>query len=247
MRRLSMIAVLAVVVLVAAPAAFAVTITLNGAGTSYIKTVADAGTLTASVLTVNPASLPTAGAPPSSVDGANVASTTYNLSNAGFNITFSHDRAAPYASFVQSYGHIFFSPATNVNYVLSGAYSSNATDTGTSTLMTAQIYDYSTSDNVFMNDQYSSTTSGESFVLGQTGGDNSNQLVGSLTGSLIAGHHYDLYFMDYINSTPYAGTTAAQATGYLNLTFVPEPSTAALLGVSFTGLAAAGRKRRSAR
>jgi hypothetical protein len=246
MRRLSMIAVLAVVVLVAAPAAFAVTITLNGAGTSYIRTVADAGTLTASVLTVNPASLPTAGAPPPAVDGANVASTTYNLSNASFNLTFSHDRGAAYASFAQSYGHIFFSPATDVNYVLSGAYSSNATDTGTSTFMTAEIYDYSTSDSVFINGQYSVTTSGESFVLGQTGGDSSNQLAGSLTGSLIAGHQYDLYFMDYINSTPNAATTAAQATGYLNLTFVPEPTTAALLGLGFTGLAAAGRKRRSA-
>jgi len=247
MRRLSMIAVLAVVVLVAAPAAFAVTITLNGAGTSYIRTVADAGTLTASVLTVNPASLPTAGAPPPAVDGANVASTTYNLSNASFNLTFSHDRGAAYASFAQSYGHIFFSPATDVNYVLSGAYSSNATDTGTSTLMTAQIYDYTFSESVFTNDQYSVTTSGESFVLGQTDGDHTNILAGSLTGSLIAGHQYDLYFMDYIHSSPNPATTAAQATGYLNLTFVPEPSTAALLGLGLTGVATAGRKRQSAR
>jgi len=246
MRRLSMIVLLALVALVAAPAAFAVTITLNGAGTSYIKTVADAGTLTASVQTVNPASLPTAGAPPSVVDGANVASTTYNLSNASLNITFSHDRAALYGSFAQSYGHIFFSPDTDVNYVLSGAYASNATDANTTTFMTAQIFDYNTFSSLFINDQYSVTTSGESFMLGQTGGDSSNQLVGSLTGTLIAGHQYDLYFMDYINSTPYAATTAAQATGYLNLTFVPEPTSTALLGVSFAGLAAAGRKRRSA-
>ena len=243
MRRLSTIALLVLAVLVTAPAAFAAIITLNDAGTSSIEAIADDAIGSDSQQVAFPISLPAAGGL-TATDGTSSSTTTYNLSNDGFNFTSDGVRDATLDSLAMSTGAIYFSSSTNVNYVLSGTYVSDATE-ASGTYMSASIYDETDSIFVFDNLQESSSTPGQSFTLGQVGGDFDNFLTSSLAGTLIAGHQYVFRFDQYIYSSTADATTSAHAIGYVNLALVPEPTTAALLGLGLTGVAAAGRQRRS--
>ena len=96
---------------------------------------------------------------------------------------------------------------------------------------------------LFENIQQSDATPNEFFTLGLTGGDANNTLTGSLTGTLIAGREYQLFFDAFTQSQPTAGGSAT-ASGFFRLTFVPEPSTLLLATIGLLGLGWYGWRRR---
>jgi hypothetical protein len=142
---------------------------------------------------------------------------------------------------------------TDTTYSLSGMFS--ATDVGSPGRVYSNVllYDQGAGTMLFQdwNDSYS--TANESFILGVAGdGDVSNFTIGSLTGNLLAGHNYRLFFKDFIQAYPTADQ-GASATGCVTLaiggatgggscgTSVPAPAPLALFGL---GLLALGIRRK---
>jgi hypothetical protein len=137
--------------------------------------------------------------------------------------------------------HVTFVLDANVGYSLDGAYT--ALDAiGQYVHFFAYLYDNTSDAYVFNSDQSSLSTPNESFTLGLSGGDYNNDLIGSLPGTLVAGHGYD--FTVHADIGDYdSHNVAAAASGFVNLIFVPEPTTALLLASGLLGLAARGRRR----
>ena len=131
---------------------------------------------------------------------------------------------------------IYFTPTANVDYLISGAYAAQDDD-GRQFGLYAQIYDTTTSTQIYRSDQESFSTSNESFVLGGSGGDTNNFSFGSPAGTLIGGHTYFVYFDAGIVAYPTESSVQADASGYVTLAFVPEPNTAALVIAGLLGLA----------
>ncbi|MBW2267847.1 MAG: PEP-CTERM sorting domain-containing protein [Deltaproteobacteria bacterium] len=221
--------------------ASALTVTLNGSGTSYLTSTATDVSGPSSSETVNPAALPYSYTS-TNVDGGASSESVYALTNAGFDITLDHSRVSALNSSAISYGNIRFSVDQNIDYVASGSYS--AVDSGGRQIyLNMNMYDVTASATVFQSFQLSEATPNESFTLGGSGGDSSNQLLGSLTGTLIAGHEYSLNYNAFIKAYPTASTSGATASGSVSLTFIPEPSTALLLGLGLIGFGASRRRR----
>lgn len=82
-------------------------------------------------------------------------------------------------------------------------------------------------------------------MLGGIGGDYQNLISGSPTGTLCAGTRYALTYSTFL-STPTALTQGATATGFLTLSFIPEPSTGVLMMTGLLGLAYRQRRQRRA-
>ena len=116
---------------------------------------------------------------------------------------------------------LLFTADANSGYVLEGVYTAIDAN-GWRTAMQVHLYDQTAADYLFQNIQRSNATPNESFTLGLEDGDLSPVLVGSLTGNLLAGHQYQLYFRIYISNTANEDTTPATASGTLSLTFVSE-------------------------
>ena len=133
---------------------------------------------------------------------------------------------------------------TNEPYALSGYY--NATDVVGSGLVSqyARLSDETDGTILFDNTQKSLSTTNEQFVLGGLAGDSNNNLVGSLTGNLIAGHSYILSLEYQVMSDE---NSHASALGNLTLGIgtVPEPST--LMMCSAAIFAAQLRRRKLVR
>ena len=219
MRGVSTIALVPLVALIATPA-FAVTITLNDGGPSFIRSTAyDGATIDVSE-TYNPTSLPSSGTVGAGV-GASSTTTDHTLSSASFEFSFDHTREGTRNAYSESDGSLNFSVDADGGYLLEGVYTAIDAD-GQWTAMEVHLYDRTAANYVFQNLQRSSPTPDESFTLGLEDGDLSSVLVGSPTGNLLAGHQYQLYFrMDIWNSAD-QDTTPATASGNLSLTFVPE-------------------------
>ena len=168
--------------------------------------------------------------------------TTYSLSTASFDITFDHRRGPAYLSYATSEAEISFIPDVDVDFVMSGVYSSADPD-GRVVRLSAELYDATDPSQVyFYSEQESNATPDESLTLGQSGGDYFNVSAGSPTGQLIGGHEYYFFVAATIYSWPTSGTNYAHAGGSVTLSFVPEPSTATLLGAGLAGIAAARRR-----
>jgi hypothetical protein len=178
------------------------------------------------------------------VNGGSSSYTEFNVSNAGFNITFDHTRAATTGAEAGSNSDLYFTVDDDVDFQFSGAYAASDADGGTLRLE-ARLVDrtiVTALDWLYRSYQVSHSTPNESFILGLQGGDEANVLFGSPTGTLIAGHEYHFYFTTYINAANITPTEPATASGFVNLAFVPEPSTASLLALGLVGIAAVRRR-----
>lgn len=222
------------------PPASALTVTLNGAGTSYMYTAADDRSGGDAYETLYPTALPYSDTS-TSVDGGASSESEYDLSDAGFDITFDHSRVSTLDSYGYSAGLIYFSVDQDVDYVASGSYSVVDPD-GRSVLLNTLLWDLTAASSLFVSQQESNATPNESFTLGGTGGDYYNNNTGSLTGTLIAGNDYRLYYAIDLYTSPSASTSGATATGSVSLSFVPEPGTGLLVMTGVLGLAL--RRRR---
>jgi hypothetical protein len=149
-------------------------------------------------------------------------------------------RGNVFNSFTSTTGSIFFSVDQAVNYDLSGVYSA-IEPLGRTIELQGALINRTTGTTLFSNVQASRTTPNESFVLGQLGGDFNNSLMGSLTGALNPGDTYELTYFANIRANFTAST--ASASGDITLAFVPEPSSALLMGLGLAGLG--GIRRRS--
>ena len=142
-----------------------------------------------------------------------------------------------------------FTVDANTTYNLSGAYGATDVSTAGYVYLHSYLIDVTAFDNLFYHYQESRNTLNENFVLGGYGGDYFNVLIGSLTGSLIAGHQYQWYYEAYTQAYP-DPDVGATATGYFQLDIgggssssVPDGgSTLMLLCLTVISLAAFRRK-----
>jgi len=142
-----------------------------------------------------------------------------------------------------------FTADVDTNYSVSGFFDS-LSSIATETILSASLFDIT--DNIFLLNEYSESRStvNESFVLdGISEGDYTNQLVGSLTGNLIAGHDYQYSFVTKIKSlNQFAQETESIASGTGNVTLsigtptvVPIPAAIWLFGSGLIGLIGVAR------
>ena len=176
-------------------------------------------------------------------DGGASAVTTYAFTTAAgrttFDFSFEHARTDLADSLATSGGFIDFTvePGSDLRYAFEGTYALE----GTGWIgLSAQLFDLTDNTMVFRSLQVSQSTVNETLVVGGLAGDLSNTLVGSPTGSLIAGHQYRMGYVYEIHTRP-ATAGAATADGTFSFNVIPAPDAAAL---GLTGLAAAAWFRR---
>jgi hypothetical protein len=159
---------------------------------------------------------------------------------AQFLFGFEQARSGESDSFAQASGEITFSVGHNLTYDIDGLY--QLAGEGNIELY-VELIDNTDLFSPFANLQNSSSTPNQLFVVGSQDGDNSNDLVGSPTGLLDAGHEYTLvWFYDINNGGGGKGSSdPATAVGELTLTLTPEPATITLLLAGGLGLVARRR------
>lgn len=122
--------------------------------------------------------------------------------------------------------------------------------------MDVTFYDLTDNAQLFRENEFSLATTDELFSLnGVADGDNFNNISGSLTGNLIAGHDYRFYFSSYIQdymndydgSGGYVRNIAAIAESNVTLSIgtsasVSEPPLLALLSIGLVGIGFTRRK-----
>ena len=146
---------------------------------------------------------------------------------------------------------MLFTVDANTTYSLSGKF--DVTDVTSSSPgsvhFVGYLFDATTSTYLFLSEQSSRETANESYVLGGIGGDWSNDLAGSLTGNLIAGHIYKWHSLASIIAYTVTGDGGASAEGDITLKIgsggsaVPEPSSIAMWSLGAIGMMFARRKR----
>lgn len=174
------------------------------------------------------------------VSGGASSTSEYDYTNDGFLITFTQSREGNEGGSGQSNGQVHFSVDQNVDYEASGFYASVDLD-GRELQLSLSLYDWDLGAFVFKSFQYSQTTVNESFTLGGSGGDYGNENFGSLLGTLLAGHNYQLNYGVSLRTISIDPTGTATAAGYLSFALVPEPSTALLIGMGLVAMSAARR------
>jgi hypothetical protein len=225
-------------VLLPAQVAFAWTVALSEIGSSSVESA------TATPLDFVDAPIPqipdTGSATSSS--GGSTSITGYAVSNSVFEFTFDHSRAGASGSLAQSTANIYFSVDETVDYELEGLYTTSDVGEAGTVLLFTWLLDDTAGTFAFANTQQSGSVPDESFTLGLEEGNVDNALEGSLTGTLIAGHEYELSVWSYIESS--SGDSGATATGSVRLHFVPEPSAVSQLAAGLAGLLGLARRRK---
>jgi|GEM_PF-3590977 len=194
-------------------------------------------------------------------DGGITSTTSINWTDTGtgalLDFDFDQTRTGAYGSIAQTYESSlnFTMGSADTTYSLSGMFS--ATDVDSPGRVYSQVYLHDTvsgaSGYLFRDISESYDTANESFNLEVAGdGDKFSYTIGSLTGTLLAGHNYRFYFNEFIQAYPTADQ-GASATGCVTLsiggatgggscgTSVPAPAPLALFGL---GLLALGIRRK---
>jgi hypothetical protein len=87
-------------------------------------------------------------------------------------------------------------------------------------------------------------TPNESFVVGQAGGDSENAVSGGTVHVLVPGVTYALeWYVGIQDGHLDPGDNGASATGSYRIDFLPEPSSALMLGAGVAALMALARRR----
>lgn len=233
------------------------TITLLTSGTQLQTSAADGVGPTVRDTTL-PAAMPYT-ATQTVMDGGASSETTYSLTQSGFVIDMSHHRTGvgrsgdgtpnfQVQSFAQSNGDIFFSALEDSIYEFSGSYHAQHVGAAGTVELFAYLYDWTTSEYVIRSVQRSTEAATVSFTLGQLAGDDFNQLIGSRSGRLFAGHKYSITYITDIQADPGADSGA---TGDGEIAFrvdalpatVPLPSAAVAGLTCLTGLSCSRRRR----
>ena len=174
--------------------------------------------------------------------------TTYDFSNSGLSIGVEHSRPTT-ANNNQAQSNFFvplrFTLDQDADYSISGKYSQSGNGR---IVFFFELVDLTGGmATVFRNQQISYNTVGESFTLGLLEGDgaaNEKFLSGSLTGTLLAGHTYQLGYNFLLQR--WTANSAASASGFFNLQIgVPEPTVAALAMLGIIGFGFRYRPRGS--
>ena len=182
-------------------------------------------------------------------DGGASSKTTYDFAwddvggdGGSFNWDFDQERVGAAGSSATSGAFLFDGLRFTVTgqdmlYDLSGAYAMM----GGGTISGAVSLRDTTTGFVFGWSQQSNSTLNESFVVGQGGGDATDFVDGSQSGTLVAGHTYELTYVFVINNSTLIADSGATADGNLqmNITPIPAPGAALLaaLGLPMVGWA----------
>jgi hypothetical protein len=171
----------------------------------------------------------------SATDYASAAAATYDFSSRGFDIHFDLASDSGANSYGESSGRIVFTVDADMRYVASGTYFAADTN-GRNGDLSVSLWDGNDLGYLFNSEQISLATVNESFVLGGNGGDAFNLSEGSLTGLLRANHEYLLEYTAWIRRGSGAITPFNDATGFINLELVPEPSSSVLVAAGLLAL-----------
>jgi hypothetical protein len=239
------------VVLVAlanSPAALA-SIALNDGGTTELTVNArdrNAGFPTGASDSAFPAALPFSLTNHAVTHGNSMTSGDYSLDQGTFHFDFEHTRDGSLDSNSTAFGSAFFSVMSDTLYDLSGHIAADDPgSTGKVVQIDVTLSDVDTATVLFRNRQDSFGVVDESFVLGGTDGTLGNELSGSLSGLLEAGHRYRLDYIFQIYASNAGDMATATSDVRLSLSAVPEPA-AALVWSGFLGFATLILRRRLA-
>ncbi len=135
-----------------------------------------------------------------------------------------------------------FTATSDMPFVFRGEYRQNGTSRSH---MQVSLYDRDDGVFLFQSTQNSVAGIDKHYILGGSNGDNGNLFTGSLSGSLIPGHRYEIFTNYFIQNSTHNGATVS-ANGFWEMEFNPVPSPgAALLGLLGGGMVAAHPRRRA--
>ena len=200
-------------------------VTHLGDGPAFVSSWANSANAYADGATVASSGTQTATDEPSQT------TTTWTLTTGGIDLTFDQLTAMDGAAYCVSEGVLRFQVDSQHAYTLSGVYAYGPATEGGSAVafgyMLVRLYDYTTSTYLFSNYQTSAPSASHAYVVGETAGDLENELSGSLTGTLEAGHFYALVFTGYTQNRLDLATFEdgpAAATGEIHLSAIPSDS-----------------------
>lgn len=209
------------------------TVTLNNGGVTQLEVVArdTHDGLLNQIETLFPTSLPFIGSH-SAIDGNSRSQAEYQLTQEGFHIVSTGIRDGLLDSRANVQPQFFFAVDVNTPYSLTGhLLVDDPGNVAKGVELDVSLTDVDSSSVLFRNLQQSFGVVDEIFTIGETEGNLANQLSGSATGTLLAGHRYRLFY----GTSIYASNSGDSATffGNFSLSFVPEPSTGSLCLMGF--------------
>ncbi len=180
-------------------------------------------------------------------EGASHVQADFILNDSGFSSTSSGARAGLLDSRSTLQPQFFFSVSVDTVYAIAGAFSADDPGlTGSAVVLTATLKDLDTSATLYHSHQSSLGVVDEAFALGGMSGNLENELSGSSSGILLAGHQYSFSYA----TTIYASQTsdAASFLGSFALTLGDQqsvPDVGSSIALSLIGFGVLGilRKR----
>jgi len=178
---------------------------------------------------------------------ADLSAATYTLSGSQFHVVMDQKRVSVgrHSVVTESYGSLFFTPDADADYGLAGRYHVDQNTTASALdYFYLSLTDVTLQETLFSTEQQSYHTLSQDFVAGQDGGDASNVTSGSLTGTLLAGHVYQLDH-DYKAESSSRGDGGATAFGSVTLDFtsatsLADPAEAPLPSTAWAGVVLLG-------
>jgi hypothetical protein len=202
---------------------------LNDGGTTTLEVVARDTQVSFNnqIEDLFPPSLPFDGAP-IATQGISQSQAQFHLAQAGFSISSSGRRSGALDSRANVQPNIFFSVSVATTYTITGSLSvDDPNQSGKYVGLAATLTDVDTQEVLYNSSQESFGTVDQLFQLGGSGGNVANDVSGSSTGVLLAGHRYKLYYGTSIYAANSGDT--ANFVGTLNFSLI-EAGPAPLVG-----------------